>query len=68
MKKKDLLENEYLYGSGVVVPKIPEDVINIRLELLNSSLSKILDHSYHIRDNDRVAAILKAIDFWSKIK
>ena len=66
--KKDLKSNEYLYGSDVEVPEFPQDVIMRRIELLNDNLRELLEHSYYTRDNDRVAAVLKAIDFWNKFK
>jgi len=66
--KKSILDDEYLYGSDVEVPEIPRDIIMRRIEILRDNLEKLLNHSYHIRDNDRVRAILKAISFWGKIK
>jgi len=60
-------DNSYLYGQDSEVPEIPNDVIMRRLELLKDNLESLLDHSYHTRDNNRVRAVLKAIDFWEKI-
>ena len=59
--------NEYLYGSEVEVPEIPNDVIMRRLELLGDNLEQLLDHSYHTRNNDRVREVLDAIKFWENI-
>jgi hypothetical protein len=61
------LDNEYLYGIEDV-PSIPNDIIMRRLELLKDNLEELLEHSYYIRDNDRVRAILKSIKYWSSIK
>ena len=61
------LDNEYLYGVEDV-PSIPADIIMRRLELLKDNLEELLEHSYYIRDNDRVRAVLKAIKYWSSIK
>jgi len=59
--------NSYLYGEDVEVPLIPQEVIDERLELLKVHLAKLLNHSYHIRDGNRVNKILSAIDFWESI-
>ena len=58
---------EYLYGEGAEVPDIPAEVIARRLEILKEHLSKLLDHSYHTRDGNRVNDVLKAIKFWETI-
>jgi len=59
--------NSWLYGEDVSPPDIPQEIVEARLELLKTHLAKLLDHSYHIRDNVRVAGVLKAIDFWQSI-
>ncbi len=60
-------DNSWLYGENVSPPDIPQDVVDKRLELLKTNLAKLLDHSYHVRDNARVSSVLKAIDFWESI-
>ena len=62
-----LTHQEYLYGADVEVPEIPPEILMRRLEALNDHLSELLDHSFHIRDNERVRAVLKAIKFWETI-
>ena len=61
------IDNEYLYGVEDV-PSIPNDIIMRRLELLEDNLAELLEHSYYIRDNDRVVAVLETIKYWSNIK
>jgi len=59
--------NEYLYGENVNVPEIPNGIIEQRVELLKANLEKLLEHSYHTRDNNRVTATFDAIKFWENI-
>ncbi len=59
--------NEYLYGEGVEVPEIPQDIIMRRVETLKENLSVLLDQSYYTRDSARCNTIIKAIEFWEKI-
>jgi len=60
-------DNTYLYGEDVEVPSIPEEIIMRRTEALKEHLHELLDHSYHIRDGERVSAVIKAIHFWENI-
>ena len=60
-------DNSYLYGEDAEVPEIPADIIVRRVEVLKDHLADLLDHSYHTRDNNRVSAVIKAIDFWESI-
>lgn len=59
--------NTYLYGQEEV-PKIPLEVIDERLRLLNANLKKELNVHYTIRDAHKCNAIYKAIEFWRKMK
>jgi len=62
-----LKTNKYLYGSEIEVPPLDVEVILRRIELLCEHLDKLLEHSYHVRDQERVEAVLKAIKFWQKM-
>jgi len=64
---KEITQQEYLYGSDVTLPEIPEDVIMIRLKTLNNNLKDLLEYDYSVRDEKRISAILKAITFWVNI-
>ncbi len=61
------MTNEYLYGEGVEVPEIPQEIIVRRIELLKDNLATLLDHSYYVRDGVRCNSIIKAIKFWETI-
>lgn len=58
--------NTYLYGD-VEVPKIPQNIIDTRVELLKVELNKELDKSYMNRDMTRLTDIANAIEFWEKL-
>ena len=60
-------DNSYLYGKGVDVPEIPQEVIDERIKLLNENLAKLLAVAWYKRDGARCNAIYKAIQFWTKI-
>jgi len=60
--------NEYLYGVGVVVPDIPEDVIKTRIRLLNNNLEEILKEGYLERDRAHMNDIIKALSYWANIQ
>ncbi len=59
--------NEHLYGEGVVVPEIPQNIVDERIELLKIQLARLLDHSYYTRNGVRVKEIIDAISFWESI-
>lgn len=61
-------KQEYLYGKDVSVPKIPEEVANERLRLLDKNLHDLLDVGYLKRDNLRVNAVMKAMKFWKGLR
>ena len=64
---KKVTPQEYLYGTDVEVPEIPQEIIVRRIELLKEHLGELLEHSFYTRDNKRVNAVLKAIKFWEDI-
>jgi len=64
---KKISQTMYLYGTEDV-PKIPQDVIDGRLDLLNINLRILLTDSYLVRDRVRVNKILKAMTFWKRLK
>ena len=59
-------DNEYLYGTDDV-PTIPADVIMRRIELLDEQLSDLYEVKYMDRDEKRIRAVRKALDFWERI-
>ena len=59
--------NEYLYGEGVEVPLIPQEIVEARVIALQKHLSKLLDHSYYTRNGKRCNDIIHAISFWENI-
>ncbi len=61
-----MLNNLYLYNTQLI-PEIPQDVIDGRLRLLDEHLTILLDVEMMKRDDKRVAAVLKAVSFWSSI-
>jgi hypothetical protein len=63
----EVTQQEYLYGADVIVPKIPAEVVEARIRLLECNLEKVLDHSFYVRDSRRCDQILKEIKFWYEI-
>lgn len=59
--------NEYLYGVGVTIKPIPEEVVSERIQLLNKNLELLLTVHYMEQDTDRIRAITRAIFFWENI-
>ena len=59
--------SEYLYGTDVEVPQIPQNIVETRIALLEDNLASILDVNYLIRDLDRERAVIKAISHWRNI-
>jgi len=66
-RKAILAKNSYLYGKDIEVPEFPADIVMRRTELLKDHLAELLEHSFYTRDCERVAAILKAIDWHEDI-
>lgn len=62
-----LNKQEYLYGQNIIVPLVPIEVANERIRLLNKNLNQLLEVNYRERDNIRVNAVMKAIDFWKDL-
>ena len=71
MKKiKNKIKNNFIYLYNVEeehVPKIPEDIIKKRIQLLETNLKNLLDVHYLKRDSKRINSVLKAIEFWKNI-
>jgi len=59
--------NERLYGEGIEVPEIPEEIIMRRVELLNDHLSELISIDYMDRETRRIDEVLNAVNFWLKI-
>jgi len=57
----EVTRTEYLYGVGVEIAKVPEDIIMRRVEDLSDTLGEVLEHSFHTRDKRRVEEILDEI-------
>ena len=55
-----------LYGSENV-PKIPQDVIDSRIDMLDANLTKLLEVLNETRDSERITKVLNAISFWASI-
>ena len=60
------MTNKYLYGTDDV-PKIPQEVIEARIALLEANLKELLKVHYLGRDGARCNAIIKGIDFWRNL-
>lgn len=58
--------NSYLYGEEKPL-EIPGEVIQDRLDKLETMLSKLLEVNLLQRDDARINTILKAINFWATI-
>ena len=63
-----LTKQEYLYGQNIIVPKIPPEIANERIRLLDKNLKQLLDINYRKRNNLRVTKVMKAIDYWKTLK
>jgi len=62
-----MISDSYLYGVEVEVPEIPAEVVMRRVELLTDHLTILMDTHYSNRDETKVRAVHKALEFWSKI-
>ncbi|HID92536.1 MAG TPA: hypothetical protein EYP60_00435 [bacterium (Candidatus Stahlbacteria)] len=61
--------NTELYGKGVVVPNVPDNVANFRIQLLKENLRILVYHThYKNQDNALIKDVQEAIDFWNKLK
>jgi hypothetical protein len=60
--------NSWLYGEGVDVRPIPEEIANQRIKLLQEHLEVLVETAYTDRDNIRVNDVIKAIKYWQKLK
>lgn len=59
-----MTKQEYLYGQYIIVPKIPPEIANERIRLLDKNLKQLLDINYRQRDNIRIDKVMKAIKRW----
>ncbi len=59
--------NQYLYGEDVEIEPIPNELLVRRLEALNDNLRELLTKHYFDREEMRINAVVKAIDFWENI-
>jgi hypothetical protein len=60
--------NSWLYGEGIDVEPIPEEIANQRIKLLQEHLEVLVETEYTDRDNIRVNDVIKAIKYWKKLK
>ena len=61
-----MLTDIELYGK--VMPPIPAEVCNPRINLLKERLEELMSIHYMSRDNSTINITVKAIDFWSKLR
>ncbi len=61
-----MLTDIELYGE--VMPPIPSEVCNPRINKLKERLEELMSVHYMDRDNSTIGITLKAIDFWSKLR
>ncbi len=59
--------NQYLYGEDAEIEPIPNELLVRRLEALNDNLRELLTKHYFDREEMRINAVIKAIDFWENI-
>ena len=59
--------NEYLYGKDITVPKIPQEVIDSRIDCLKKHRAKLFMVPMLARDTNRYNKVIQAIDFWESI-
>jgi len=62
-----MLTNLKLYGTEDV-PKIPKEIVDVRLELLNKHLDKLLSVHFMEQDNNTISEVLKAKAHWAKLR
>ena len=62
-----MLSNEYLYSTEDV-PRVPEEICDERLKLLETHMRKLLDVHFMEQDNQKMNSILKAQKFWMALK
>jgi len=61
------MTDKYLYDTDDV-PKIPDDVIDARLNLLRMHLKKLLEPHFMEQDVYKIADVHRAVAFWEKRK
>lgn len=62
-----MLTNKELYGISDV-PLIPKEVANKRIDLLDEHLAELMSCHFMNRDNHIINEILKAKEFWSRLR
>lgn len=62
-----MLTNMELYGTEFV-PKVPKGVCNIRLELLEVHLQKLMSGNFWTWNNRSINQILAAKRHWTKLR
>ncbi len=60
--------NEYLYGEDIEVPALDAEVIMRRIELLKENREELYELHYTKRDEMRIRAIVKAINYWERMQ
>ena len=60
--------NEYLYGEDVEVPALDAEVVMRRIELLKENREELYELHYTKRDEMRIRAIVKAINYWERMQ
>ena len=63
-----LNKQKYLYGENIIVPKIPKEIANERIRLLNKNLHQLLEVHYTKRDNIRIDKVMKAVKHWKQLR
>ncbi len=60
--------NEYLYGEDIEVPALDAEVVMRRIELLKENREELYELHYTKRDEMRIRAIVKAINYWERMQ
>ena len=60
--------NKYLYGEDVEVPALDAEVVMRRIELLKANREELYELHYTKRDEMRIRAIVKAINYWERMQ
>jgi len=62
-----MLSNQELYGTDDV-PKVPEDVCNERIALLQNRLKEEADKHFMLQSNDMLNKLQSGIKFWQRLR
>lgn len=63
----DKKKNSFLYGDSHTPTKVPQEIIEERVDMLKANLKNLQKVHYLGRDGERCNTILKAIKFWETI-